>query len=306
MDFKMLKSFEKIVEYGNFARAAEELAYSPSTITMQIQKLESDLGVLLFERGKKIALTEAGRLFYEQSIPILQKMEQLQKTLADLASGESGHVRVGVTEPTASRQFPRLVRRFAELYPGISVSVEIAGTPVLAHKILAGELDFGLGSFPDSAAGLDFEPLFTEEFLLLVPAGHALSREESVTLSRLRETRLLVTARTCPYRRKLETALREKGSFPPDTMEIGSMSALKYYVAEGLGAALVPRMVLDPIPEGTHAVPVREGGISMTCGLIYRPADLPLKRAGKNLYDFLLQEFASQKGMNSVQTGFAN
>ncbi|MEC0248545.1 LysR family transcriptional regulator [Paenibacillus chitinolyticus] len=298
MDFKTLKSFEKIVEHGNFARAAEELAYSPSTVTTQIQKLESDLGVLLFERGKKIALTEAGRLFYEQSIPILKNMEQLQKTLGDLASGEAGHVRMGVTEPTASHQFPGLLRRFTEVYPHIRISVEIAGTPVLTDKILKGELDFGLGSFPDSAAQLHFEPLFTEEFLLLVPKDHALAREgsNSVTLGRLRETRLLITAQSCPYRRKLETALREEGSFPPDTMEIGSMSALKHYVAEGLGAALVPRMVLDPLPEGTLALPMEGGGINMTCGLICRSADLPLKRAGKNLYDFLLHEFTRQKG----------
>lgn len=98
MDLKTLKTFQMIVKYGSFVRAAEEMNYVQSTVTMQIQKLESDLGVQLIERGKKIQLTEAGRLFHDQSLQIVKSMEQLQTNLSDLKLGEAGNIRIGVTE----------------------------------------------------------------------------------------------------------------------------------------------------------------------------------------------------------------
>lgn len=72
MDLKTLKTFQMIVKHGSFIRAADEMNYVQSTVTMQIQKLESELGIQLIERGKKISLTEAGRLFYDQSLQIVK------------------------------------------------------------------------------------------------------------------------------------------------------------------------------------------------------------------------------------------
>lgn len=108
MDFKALITFQTIVSTGSFNRAAEELNYAQSTITMQIQKLESQLGVQLLERGKGISLTEAGRLFHEQSLLIVKDMGRLQSSLAEMKSGEAGSVRLGATDPTASYRLPRL------------------------------------------------------------------------------------------------------------------------------------------------------------------------------------------------------
>lgn len=119
MDFKTLKTFQAIVRTGSFNRAAEELSYAQSTVTMQIQKLEAQLGVQLLERGKQqVILTEAGRLFHEQSLQIVKDMERLQSSLADLQSGGAGSVRIGATDPTASYRLPQLLRIFMEQFPG--------------------------------------------------------------------------------------------------------------------------------------------------------------------------------------------
>ncbi len=102
MDLKAVKTFHRIVALGGFNRAAEELNYAQSTVTMQIQKLEAELGARLIERGKTFELTEAGRLFLEQSAPIVRDIDQLQDTITGLALGETGDVRLGVVEPIAS------------------------------------------------------------------------------------------------------------------------------------------------------------------------------------------------------------
>src|SRR5689334_15719348 len=117
MDFKAMKTFHLILKYGSFNRAAEEMNYAQSTVTMQIQKLESDLGVQLIERGKTIRLTEAGRLFYEQSLQILKSTEQLQANLTDMQAGEAGNIRLGVTEPTASHRLPEVIQGFLSRFP---------------------------------------------------------------------------------------------------------------------------------------------------------------------------------------------
>ncbi|UUZ82041.1 LysR family transcriptional regulator [Paenibacillus sp. P26] len=290
MDLKALKTFQMIVSHGGFNRAAEEMNYAQSTVTMQIQKLESDLGVQLIERGKKIRLTEAGRLFHEQSVQIVKDLEQLQSRVADLQLGEAGHIRLGVTEPTASRRLPGIMGRFLSHFPKIQISVDIASTPVLGEGLLRGDLDLALCSPPELGTELYYEPLFTEKFVLLMPEGHPLAGKPAVHPEDIRGHRLLITAKNCPYRKKLEIILQESGRTPLDTMEIGSMSALKFYVQSGLGVALVPVTMLNPAPEGTVARPMDGAVIGMTCGLLCRASDYPLKGAGGKLYSFLKEQ----------------
>lgn len=295
MDLKALKTLQTIVNTGSFNRAAEELNYAQSTVTMQIQRLESDLGCILLERGKHIRLTEAGRLLYEQSLHIVKNIENLQSSLSDLKIGEAGQVRLGVTDPTASYRLPKLLSGFLEQYPKIKVSIEIAGTAALSELLRRGDLDLAIGSAPELGQELYFEPLFMEEFVLLVPENHPLATKESIFPEDLLAHRLLITAANCPYRKKLESLLQDFGGTPTDTMEIGSMTALQYFVASSLGIALVPDIVLNPVPDGMVARKMKGKSIDMSCGIMCRRADYPLKLASSRLYQFLKEELAVQR-----------
>jgi DNA-binding transcriptional LysR family regulator len=261
---------------------------------MQIQKLEADLGVQLLERGKGVTLTEAGRLFHEQSQRIVQDMERLQSSITDLKSGAAGSIRIGASDPTASCRLPGILQKFMTLFPKMELSVDISGSGLLCDRLLRGELDVVICSAPELGTELHFEPLFTEVFVLLLPEGHPLISAPSVTADHLRGHRLLITAPTCPYRKKLESVLKEAAGPPLDTMEIGSMSALKYYVASGLGIALVPEVTLDPVPAGTVTRRLEGRAVDMTCGIICRIADYPLKPPVRRLYDFIRQELGTQ------------
>lgn len=87
MEIRLIKTFQTIVKLGNFQRAAEALQYSQPTITIQIKKLEEELGVKLFERGKTITLTTAGRLFHERAGSLLQEYDDLNVALVDFIQG---------------------------------------------------------------------------------------------------------------------------------------------------------------------------------------------------------------------------
>lgn len=290
MDLKTLKTFQCIAKSGSFMRAAEQLNYAQSTVTMQMQKLEADVGVQLIERGKKIGLTEAGRLFYEQSRHIVRNMEQLQASLSDLQSGESGMIRLGVTEPTASYRLPRILSEFMSQYPKIRISVDFANTPTLSRKLLEGDIDLALCSAPDLGSELNYEPLFKEQFTVLMPEQHPLSSKTVIAPDDLQGHRLLVTSATCPYRKKLEILWQQSANVPIDIMEIGSMTALKYFVESGLGIALVPSIVLSPLPAGTTLRPMSGMPVDMSFGILTKLSEFPLKQACTKLYQHLKQE----------------
>jgi len=300
MDLKSIKTFHLIAKYESFIRAAEELNYSPSAVTMQMRKLESDLGVPLIERGKPFRLTEAGRLFREQSLPLIRHMEQLQAIMADWETGEAGHVRLGATEPTASHRLPDLLNTFLRRHPHIRISVDIADTPTLTDRVLKGDVDLALCSSLETGDELYYEALFKEPFAALLPEDHPLAGKAAIDARDFREHRLLVTSAACPYRRKLEMTLKEAGNVPTDVMEIGSMTALKHYVASGLGIALVPEISLEPLPPGTVVRPLAgDLSIDMAFGMLYPKTGAPFTRAASRLYRFLKDELR-QNALNPI------
>ncbi|MDI4649932.1 LysR family transcriptional regulator [Cohnella hashimotonis] len=292
MDPKSLRAFHRIAALGSFRLAAEELNYAQSTVTMQIQRLEEDLGVMLFERTGGLRLTGEGRLLRERSLPILQDMDRLRRSLTELREGDAGEVRLGATEPAVSCRLPALLKRFAERYPKIRISVESASTPVLSERLRKGGLDLALCATPEHAEGLHFEQLYREPFAALMPADHPLASQAHVRLDDLVAYKLLVTASNCPYRRKLELLLAESGAPAAETMEIGSMTALASYVAMGLGVALVPRVLADKPPPGVLSRPIQGAAVDMACGLLSRTSESPLTPAGAKLYAALRDKLA--------------
>ena len=126
--------------------------YAQSTVTMQIQKLESELGTQLIQRGKEISLTEAGRLLRPE-LTNHKNIEHLQTSLSDLKSGESGHIRLGVTEPTASYRLPAILGKFMSMHPNIRISVDISNTSTLSERVQKGEIDFALCTAPERVRG---------------------------------------------------------------------------------------------------------------------------------------------------------
>ncbi|GGG72955.1 LysR family transcriptional regulator [Paenibacillus radicis (ex Gao et al. 2016)] len=291
MELLHLKTFQAIVKHGNFIRAAEELNYAQSTVTTQMQRLEADLGVQLMERGKQFRLTEAGRLFYEQSAAIIKNMEQLQLNMSGFQEGETGHIRLGVTEPTASYRLPVLLEAFMTRFPGIEISLVFGNTPMLSEQLSKGEIDLAICSAPDEMSELHFEPLFRESFVVLLPENHPLAAKDMLEPADLYGPRLLLTSVTCPYRRKLEIVLQQnEQNLRLRTMEIGSMTALPYYVASGLGLALVPSILLDPLPKHTVMRAISGSLVDMVVGILSKPADFQTKQSAVKLYRYLREE----------------
>ncbi|BCG57769.1 hypothetical protein PUR_11940 [Paenibacillus sp. URB8-2] len=106
--------------------------------------------------------------------------------------------------------------------------------------------------------------------------------------------RILITSATCPYRRKLEMVMQETGNLMLDTMEIGSMTALKFFVESGLGIALVPKIIAEPVSAGTTIRTIYGSLIHMTFGLLCKASAYPPQLAGHKLYLYLKQHLKEE------------
>ncbi|WP_059049504.1 LysR family transcriptional regulator [Paenibacillus senegalimassiliensis] len=247
MEIRMIKTFETIVKQGSFQKAAEALQYSQPTITTHIKKLESELGVELFTRGKKIKLTEVGQLFYARSIGLLKEYEGLNHLIEDYHDGEAGHVRIGGSEPWVSQFMPSVLYAFMEKYPKVHVSIINDNIEKLNQMLAEDEIDFALGTEPYPNGKTEFEGLRREPLALLVPSGHRLAAKPQIFTSDLHNERFLITMGNCPFRIKVESIFAEK--LPQNqqrTIEVSSITTLKYYVQANLGIALVPSMSMSP------------------------------------------------------------
>lgn len=268
MDLRSIKTFRTIVKHKSFHKAAEELAYAQSTITMQMKKLEQELGVLLIERGKNFQLTEAGRLLHTKGEVLLKDYEVLQSLMADFIQGESGDIRIGVMEPSASYRMPSALATFYEKFPKVNLNIQIQSSKTLVEMVKKDEIDLAICTAPDEISTLHFSPLFTEDVALLMQSSHPLANHESVSLKEIEDEMILITTAVCPFRRNLEKQMIDKGLKPKYRMEISNMLALKHYVELGYGLAAVPLIAATPPPPGTTLKPIKDFDKELTVGLM--------------------------------------
>lgn len=284
MDFRHMQTFQAVVKHASFVRAAEELQYAQSTVTLHIQQLESELGVALFARqGKKVKLTEAGRTLKEQVDHILGRVDTLRQSMQQLGEGEAGHVRIGAIEPTASRRLPPVLFEFSQQRPKVRLAVEVEGSSTVARRVASGDLDFGICTTPAPDLGLVYEPLMREAMGLLVPASHPFASKEAIVVDDLGQSRFVLTEPNCAYRQLIERSLMERGTNVFGSLEIGSTEALAWAVRSGLGVAIVPLACVNPPPRGTVLREIEQIDIALSVGIVQRAGHTIESRAAREL-----------------------
>ncbi|WP_020432132.1 LysR family transcriptional regulator, partial [Paenibacillus riograndensis] len=241
MEIRLIKTFQTIVKLGNFQRAAAALQYSQPTITSQIKKLEEELGVKLFERGKTITLTTAGRLLHERADSLLREYDDLNVALYDFIQGDAGLVRIGASEPSASNRVPDILASFTRKKPKAQTKVTIGTTRELVNMLLEDQIDLALCNQPEPHLELEFHPLLHETFKLIVPADHPLAAREHIRLKDLQDEVFLFTPGSCAFRIRIEEMITKHiGKLRQSSIEVAGITAIKYYVQSRLGIALAP------------------------------------------------------------------
>lgn len=246
MESRHLFTFLVVVEVGSFTRAAQKLDYAQSSITAQIQALEAELGLPLFDRiSKKIVLTDAGRrlLPYAQEI---SKMHSLAKDALHSGDEVGGSLRIGAPESLAAFRLPGIIKDYRERCPKVKILLKPGACWELTDLVRSGELDLAFLLQPETEdKDVHKETLIHEEMALVAPVDHSLAKLEQVEPFHLKEETILHTESGCTYRTLFERYLNNHGVYPDPNLEFWSVEAIKQCVMAGLGISFLPRVTVE-------------------------------------------------------------
>ncbi|MDR7401114.1 MAG: LysR family transcriptional regulator [Armatimonadota bacterium] len=245
MNLHQLRIFYTVARLGSFSRAAEELRISQPSVSIQVADLERSLGVELFEQlGRRIYLTEAGRVLEEYARRILSLAEEARAALDDVRGMRRGRLALGASMTPGAYILPRALGAYQERYPQVVVTLEIAPARRIQEKLARNELDLGVVGAEAVGPDLAAEPLVDDELILVTHPAHPLAAAGIAHVRGLRDHRLILRERGSGTREVVEAAFREVGVQVPVHMELSSIEAIKEAVAAGAGATILSRFAV--------------------------------------------------------------
>ncbi|HAL71162.1 MAG TPA: hyalin [Verrucomicrobiales bacterium] len=241
LDIQSLEQFVVLARTKNFTRAGEELNLSQSALSRAIQKLEDQLGQPLFERKpREVVLTDLGELLLERAKKILKLVEDTFSELSE--AGRRGRVRLGAIPTIAPYFLPSLLGSFAEKHPDISVIVQEDTTESLIKSCSHGDIDLAIVALPIIAKYLEVEPLFTEELLLVLPAGHPLAAEESIAVASVDGYPFVMLNEAHCLSENISSFCRRQSVQPVTVERTSQLTTVQELVALDHGVSIVPEM----------------------------------------------------------------
>ena len=246
MELRQLHTFKTVVETKGFTRAASALSYAQSSVTAQIQALEEELGVKLFDRlGKRVILTAAG----ERLLPYATQMLELQETILHTFVSDtipSGTLSIGAPESLAAFRLPAIIRAYTHMYPDVKITLRPGVCWELRNLARSGELDIVFLLEPEvREPDLHIEILIHEPMAVIAPPDHSLAALPSVQTTDFHRYTFLHTEPGCSYRTLFEQHLRNYGIVPDASLEFWSIEAIKNCVLSGLGLAFLPLITVQ-------------------------------------------------------------
>ena len=250
IELRHLTALEAVAREGSFGRAAKTLGYTQSAVSQQIAALERIVGARLVDRPggpRPVSLTEAGELLLRHAEAIVARLAAAQADLGALAEGEGGVLRVGIYQSVGQRILPELMRRYAAAWPRVEIALtESASDAELLTLVERGELDLTFADLPLPEGPFEAVEVVRDRYVLVVAADSELARRGRPPTPRELADLDLVGFRSCRSLRALADALPHPPRFVFRSDDNGTVQGL---VGAGVGAALVPRLTLEPHDE---------------------------------------------------------
>lgn len=258
MDLHQLRTFVGVAEDGGVARAAARLNLSQPAASRQIQVLEADLGVPLFDRvGRRVRLTSAGEDLLRRSRRLLAEADALRERARALQSGQSGVVRIGATPPMIEFVLAGFLPRYQRRHPGIEVQVVEDGGAGLVARLERGEVH--LAYVPAGDDRFSGRLLYPIHVIAVVPERHPLHGRRALEIAELASEPLLLLRRGFGSREWFDAACGAANVRPNILLESSAHNAVIGLAAAGYGIGVLPSAVRLP-GKGLRAIPLVHRG----------------------------------------------
>lgn len=269
MELHQLRYVAAVAEAGSFTRAAERLFLAQPSLSVQVRKLEKELGVPLFERlGRKVELTTAGEALLEHVRPALFHLERAREEAVAVRDLQRGRLAIGALPSVGATLLPKVLAEYRAEHPDIEVRlIEHNLSAEFERMVQVGELDLAVIRAPWQRPGVTGRVLIREPMVAMLPPDHRLSGRTCLDLTELADEDFVGLLKGSGLRTLLEQACARHGFQPDVTVETEQLAVLSGMVRKGVGVSVVPRLVATGYPV---AVRLRDPRDSREIGVVWR------------------------------------
>ncbi len=294
-ELRHIRAFLKIAETRNFTRAANDLHVSQSALTVQVQQLEENLGVRLFDRNKRgVTLTAAGKDVFGPLQRLFNDAQTIVEHARDLSSASTGFVSIAALPTVCAGPLPELVRSFLESHPGIRVQISDVVAERVREAVLKREVDFGIGTLHGRDAELRATHLFQDRLVVFAPPGHLLSEKHTITLHEASAHGLILPGRASSVREAVEAIAHRERLLLDIRYETNFMPTALAFVRACLGIAILPETAAGADTSDFKVVALSNRFSNRQIELLQR-RDTTLSPASESLVRHLLHKLDARK-----------
>lgn len=272
MDIQQLRYMVALARELHFQRAAQKSHVTQPSLSQAIKKLESELGVLLFERSPKaVRLTAEGKTFLATALAVLEQLQRAAEELREMSHEICGTLRIGVIPTICPYLMPKVITQLKKAAPRLTLELSEETTSILVEQIREGKLDLGVLALPIAEKGLAEKVLSREPFYLAVSKRHPLAAQRTVTRKDILNEKVLVLQEGhCLGHQTLEFCKISR----QDTQVIfqgSSLTSVMKLAALGEGVTFVPEMAVSPKDfPGLKFIPFSPKPPSREIGMVWR------------------------------------
>jgi DNA-binding transcriptional LysR family regulator len=267
MDIRQLQTIVAVADTGSLAGAAAVVNLTPSAVSQQIQALEGELGVALFDRKKRpLQLNAKGEEFTRAARDIVRQMTE---TRMNISGGRTaGMLNFGAIRTVSTHLVSEAFVQMRQQFPELSFQMHVGMSEKLLAHVAAGRLDAALvAEHVGIPTGLIWTPILTEPLVMIAPAGH----EGMSEIDLLRHLPFIRYATSVPLARQIQTELSRLAVSPREIAVANTMPAVVGMVQAGLGVAIVPKIAIYNLRPGSLSwQPFSNGAITRCIGLVQR------------------------------------
>jgi len=305
MDLRQLNHLIAVAEHQSFSAAARALHTVQSNVSTHVAKLEKELGAALIDRHT-MQPTAEGRAVLERARRIRTELQAINDDIVSMRHEVAGEVRIGCIGTTGRWMASPLLGRLAERHPALRPVLVEATTTSLTPRVLDGDLDMAIVNTPVVEAGLESEPLFDEERIIVAPADHSLADRGTIDVADLAEHPVMLTPRGTTFRDAIDQELAAAGVRLTAAAEVDGLRLLASLAYQGYAPALLPASAISGYPDGNWSLVHVEGLARRSVGLVRNrrtTPSMPIRAAREVVLDVIREIAPRQPGIHVTLDG---
>jgi len=275
MEIRQLRYFLAVVRTGSVKEAAREHFVTQPAVSVQLKKLEAEIGERLFvRRGRGLVPTQAASFLVAQAEDVLHRIDQMKHTITGYKEGERGILRLGNIDAASIYVLPPVFREFRHRYPGVDVEVLVNDSDTLLARLDDGGVELAIVTLPLAGEAFEALPFYNDKMVLVADPAHPLvsAPPGGRTLEAIAESGLITYPTLSTTRRLIEKVFIDHGVHLRAAMEMSSPEAIKRLTEAGLGPSILPaKIVEEEIRRGTlRVIPTGRARFARALGVVYK------------------------------------